>query len=69
MFVRLVGVLFVVATILDLGLYWAKCAFAKPPLPVETVPVLLKLVPAVIGLVILIKARSLAQWLSDKLDL
>jgi hypothetical protein len=69
MFVRLVGVLFVVATILDLGLYWTKCAFAKPPLPVETVPVMLKLIPAVIGLSVLIKARPLAEWLSDRLDL
>ena len=67
--VRLIGVLSVVATILDLGLYWAKCAFAKPPVPVETVPVLLKLIPALIGLAVLIKARALAEWLSDKLDL
>src|ERR1035438_10264944 len=59
MLVRLIGGLFVVATILELGLYWAKCAFAKPPVPVETIPCVLKLIPAAIGLLVLIKAKAL----------
>ena len=69
MFVRLIGVLLVVASILELGLYWAECAFAKPPVPVEKIPCALKLIPAAIGLVILIKAKAIAEWISDKLDL
>ena len=69
MFVRLIGVMLVVATILELGLYWAKCAFPKPPLPVELAPCLMKTIPAVFGLIILIKARAIAEWISDQLDL
>jgi hypothetical protein len=66
--VRLIGVMFVVATILELGLYWAKCAFAKPPVPMELIPILLRLIPTVVGFVILIKARAIADWISNILD-
>ena len=66
--VRLIGVLFVVATILALGFYWAECAFAKPPQPVQLGHCLLLLVPAVVGLVILVKAKVLADWLANLLD-
>jgi hypothetical protein len=69
MLVRLIGVLFVVASILELGLYWAECSFAKPPVPVEKIPCILKLIPAAIGLVVLVKAKAIAEWLSDKFDL
>ena len=66
--VRLIGVVFIFASILELGLYWAKCAFAKPPVPVETIPCTLKLIPALIGFVILIKGKAIAEWLSNILD-
>ena len=69
MLVRLIGVLFIVASILELGLYWAKCSIPKHPVPVEMIPCVLKLIPAAVGLIILIKAKSLAEWLSDQLDL
>ena len=68
MLVRLVGALFVVATMLALGLYWAECAFAKPPVPAATLPCLEKLIPAVIGFLILLRAKSIAEWLSDQFD-
>ncbi len=68
MLVRLIGTLFFVATILELGLYWAKCDFAKPPVRVEMLPCALRLIPAAIGLVILIKAKAIAEWLSNILD-
>jgi len=68
MLVRLIGVLLVVASILELGLYWAKCAFVKPPVPVEVIPCLLRLIPAAMGLLVLIKAKTLAEWLSNLLD-
>jgi hypothetical protein len=58
-----------VASILELGLYWAKCSIPKHHVPVEAIPCALKLIPAAVGLVILIKARSFAEWLSDQLDL
>ena len=67
--VRLIGVLFVVVSVLELGLYWAKCALAKPPVPVEMIPCVLKLIPAAIGLLVLIKAKALAEWISNTLDI
>ena len=68
MLVRLIGGLFVVATILELGFYWAKCTAAKPAVPVEAVPCVLRLIPAWIGFVILLKARAIAEWISNILD-
>ena len=68
--VRIFGVMLVVATIFDLGLYWAGCWFHKPhPLKVELVPCLWKLIPALLGFIVLFKARAIAEWLSDRLDL
>ena len=66
--VRLIGVMLVVATILELGLYWAKCSVPAHRVPVELVPVLLRLIPAVLGIILLIKARAVADWLSDFLE-
>lgn len=69
MLVRLIGALFIVITILELGLYWARCAFAKPPVPVELAPCLLRTIPALLGFAVLIKARAIAEWISNTLDL
>ena len=66
--VRLIGVLLVVASLLELGLYWAKCANPRHPVPVEVLPVAIRLIPAALGLGVLIKARVIAEWISDLLD-
>lgn len=66
--VRLIGALLIVATILELGLYWAKCWSPRHPTPVEVIPVSLRLIPALLGFAVLIKARAIAEWLSDLLD-
>lgn len=66
--VRLIGVMLVVATILELGLYWAACTFAKPPARMQAGPVVLRLIPAVLGFGVLFKARAIAAWLDDLLD-
>jgi hypothetical protein len=66
--VRLIGVMLIVATILELGLYWAKSSIPNHQVPIELVPVLLRLIPAVLGCVILIKAHAIAEWISDLLD-
>jgi len=66
--VRLIGVMLVVATLLELGLYWAKCSIPEHKTPVELIPVLLRLIPAALGAVVLIKARALAEWISNILD-
>jgi hypothetical protein len=67
--VRLISVLLVVATILELGLYWAECHYAKPPLPVRVGPVVGRLLPSLFGFAGLIKARAIAGWVTEKLDL
>lgn len=67
--VRLIGVLFVVAAILELGLYFAECHAPKHPRPLAPLPVALRLVWAVIGLLVLARARAIAAWISNLLDL
>jgi hypothetical protein len=37
-------------------------------IPVEVLPCALKSLPAVAGIVMLIKARAIAEWLNDLLD-
>jgi len=68
--VRIIGVILMVATVLELGLYWAECSLHKPePLHVEAVPILIRTIPALFGIVVLVKSRSLAEWIAEKLDL
>jgi hypothetical protein len=68
--VRIIGVMLVVVTLLELAFYWAECAYHKPqPLPVEKIPVLLRLIPALIGFVVLFKSRAIAEWVEETLDL
>jgi hypothetical protein len=66
--VRLIGVLFIVGAILELGLYFAECHAPKHPRPVEAAPVLMRSFWAVVGIVFLAKARAIAAWLADLLD-
>jgi hypothetical protein len=58
----------IVATILELGLYWAKCSIPANRVPMELIPVLLRLIPALLGFIVLIKARAVAEWISNILD-
>jgi hypothetical protein len=68
--VRIIGVVLMVGTILETGLYWAECSYHKPaPLPVEVMPVTLRCIPALLGIIMLIRSRAIAEWVSDKLDL
>jgi hypothetical protein len=66
--VRLIGALFLLWTIFELGLYLASCLNPKHRLPIEPLPVLLRATPAVIGTLILTKARAMAEWLSNILE-
>ncbi len=68
MLVRLIGVLLVVFSILELGLYWAKCSIPSHPVPVKLLPLLVRLIPAALGLVVLVKARAIADWISNLLE-
>jgi hypothetical protein len=66
--VRLIGAMLVLATILELGLYLAKCYNPRQPAPLRLAPVVLDAIPAVVGAVVLVKSRAIAQWVSDLLD-
>jgi hypothetical protein len=68
MFVRLVAGCVMVIGLLDAGLYLTKCLMSKPPLPINIMPILLNLIPFVIGIAIFIKSKDIADWIADKLE-
>ena len=68
MLVRLVAGCVMVIGLLDVGLYLTKCLIPKTPVPVKVVPIVLNSIPVVIGIAILIKAKAVAHWISDKLE-
>jgi hypothetical protein len=67
-FVRLIAACFMVIGLLDTGLYLTQCFEPKHPAPVKILPIVLNSIPFVIGVVILVKAKAVANWLSDKLE-
>ena len=67
MLVRFLAVTLIGWTIVDLSLYWIIRSHNNQPL--EVLPCILKSLPFLFGVVGLIRAKALAQWLSDKLDL
>ena len=68
MLARLIGALFLLWTIFEIGLYLANCLNPKHRQPVEVLPIGLRSIPAVIGVGILVKARALAEWISNILE-
>ena len=66
MLVRFVAFSLVGISIVELALYWVLSSTHHAPM--QTFPSILKLIPAVAGIVILIKAKAVANWLSDLLD-
>ena len=66
MLVRFTAVALISVTVVELALYWAVSSSQHAPM--ETFPCVLKSIPAVLGVVILIKAKAVAEWISNKLD-
>jgi len=66
MLIRVVAVALIGWTIADISLYCALQQHNNKP--VEILPCILKSITAVVGVVILIKSRSIAEWISDKLN-
>jgi hypothetical protein len=66
MLVRFIAAALIAWTVVDVALYWVIARHNHTGM--ETFPCILKSVPAVLGIVILIRAKSVAQWISDKLD-
>jgi hypothetical protein len=67
MLVRFLAAALMGWAICDLVLYWVVNQHKN--LPVEIFPCVIKSLPFLAGVVMLVKARPLAEWLSDKLDL
>ena len=66
MLVRFVAVALVGWTIVDFALYWAVSQHDHTPMKIF--PCVLKSIPALLGIVMLVRAKAVAQWISDKLD-
>jgi len=66
MLVRFTAVSLIGITAVELALYWVVSSSHHTPM--ETFPCVLKSIPAVLGIVILIKAKAVAEWISNKLD-
>ena len=66
MLVRFIAVSLMGVTVVEIALYWAVSSAHHTPL--QTFPCVLKSIPAVLGVVVLIKARAVAEWISNKLD-
>jgi hypothetical protein len=66
MLVRFIAVSLMGIALVNLALYWVVSSTHHEPM--ETFPCVLKSIPAVIGLVVLIKAKAVAEWISNKLD-
>ena len=67
MLVRFIAAALIGWTAVELALYYAVCSHNHTPM--EFVPCAERSVPFILGAVVLIRSRSLAEWLSDKLDL
>ena len=60
---------FLAVALMCFSLAEVALAFAvQAKIPVEVLPCVLKSLPAVVGVVMLIKARALAEWLANLLD-
>jgi hypothetical protein len=66
MLVRFIAVSLVGVSLVELALYWAVSAAHHTP--VQIFPCALKSIPAALGVICLIKARALAQWIADKFE-
>jgi hypothetical protein len=66
MLVRFIALSLIGVAIVEVALYWVEASTHHEP--VEILACILKAFPAMVGLVILIKARAIAEWISNKLD-
>ena len=66
MLVRFIAAALIGWTIVELVLYWAVCDHNHTAM--QALPCILKLVPLLLGITVLIKAKALAEWISNILD-
>lgn len=68
MFVCFTGGCLMAIGLVDVGLYLSKCLLSHPPLPFKVMPIVINAIPFVAGVAVLIKARAIADWISDKFE-
>jgi hypothetical protein len=66
MFVRFAAVGLIGLSVLELGLYGGECYVHHQP--VQILHGVLLFMPFLLGVVVLAKARSVAEWISNKFD-
>ena len=66
MLVRFIAASLIGWTMVDLALFWVIAQHNHTRM--EIFPCILKSIPAVLGIAMLIKARAVAEWISNKLD-
>jgi hypothetical protein len=66
MLVRFLALALISITLVNLALYWVVSRHNH--IEMTILPCILKSIPAVAGIVLLVKARAVAQWISSKLD-
>jgi hypothetical protein len=67
MLVRVVGFTLIGWAVVDLALYLVICRHDNVPVKIFTLTV--KSLPMLAGLVMLVKARAITEWVAEKLDL
>ncbi len=67
MLVRVVGFTLIGWAIVEMALYLAICRHNN--VPMKIIPLTIKSLPMLAGLVMLMKAKPIAQWVAEKLDL
>jgi hypothetical protein len=63
-----IAVALVIISIVDIGLYLTECLVPKEHIPMKIFPFVSKSIPAALGVVMLVKSKAIAEWISDKLD-
>jgi hypothetical protein len=66
MLVRFIAISLLAVTLVNVALYWVITQHNHTEMAIF--PFVLKSIPAVVGLVLLVKARAVAEWISDKMD-
>lgn len=66
MLVRFLALALIGWTLVEITLY--VVVYRHKNLPLEMMPLFLRSLPAFVGIIFLIKARALAEWLSNILD-
>jgi hypothetical protein len=66
MLVRFTAVALLCASIAELSLYFVISQHNNTPM--QILPCVLKSIPALLGIVLLIKSKSVADWISAKLE-